>query len=83
MSFDLKKLNDKFFTDPDWSQMEEVIMDYLAPMRSVANIPSDLTNDQIATEVRGRQLMLESMDKFLADSKIITRRLTKTTTNYK
>jgi hypothetical protein len=70
---DLKKLNEKFFTDPDWREMEELIMEYLEPFRSVLDVPSSLTNDQIATEVRGRQMMIRQLDKFLADTKMITR----------
>lgn len=80
---DLKKLHDKFFTDPDWSEMEELILSYIEPFRSVMNIPQGLTNDQIATEVRGRQLQVEQMEKFLADTKIVTRRLTDGKISYK
>jgi len=74
MSVDLKKLTEKFFTDPDWSMMEELILEYIEPMASSMNINTKMSNDEIATEVRGRQLAYESLSKFLEDSKIITRR---------
>jgi len=71
MAYDLVQLRDKFFSDPDWRQMEELLNEYLEPMRSVLNIPDDLTNDQLATEVRGRKLTIEKLEKFLSDSHII------------
>ena len=83
MSYDLKKLRDKFFTDPDWSEMEELIEEYLAPMRDTENIPDNLSNDQIASEVRGRKLIIRSLDKFLADSGIISGRIRKQVPKYK
>ena len=83
MTIDLKLLHEKFFTDPSWGDMEELILEYLAPFRSVMNVDTKKTNDEIATEVRGRQLMLENLDRFLEDSKIITRRLNKNDNNYK
>lgn len=80
MTVDLRKLNEKFFTDPDWAMMEELILSYIEPLRSVETIDSKLSNDQIATEVRGRQIAYDSMDRFLKDSKVVTRKLTAPTT---
>lgn len=77
----LEKLHAKFFTDPDWSIMEDFILSYIEPFRSVANIPTKLTNDQIATEVRGRQLMVEQLEKFLDDARMIKSRKNLKNTN--
>jgi len=73
MAVDLKKLHEKFFSDPDWKMMEELIQGYLEPFRSVEAIGSDLSNDQIATEVRGRQLLIKQLEKFLSETGIISR----------
>lgn len=75
MSYDLKKLRDKFFSDPDWKEMEELIQEYILPFRDVENIVSNKTNDEIASEVRGRQLMVKQLDKFLSDTGIISGRI--------
>lgn len=83
MTVDLKKLNDKFFTDPDWREMEELIETYLAPFRDVMGIKTTLSNDEIATEVRGRQLMIENLDKFLSDSSVLRSKNTRQTISYK
>ncbi len=74
MTVDLKKLHEKFFTDPDWSMMDEMIRSYIEPFKSVENIPTKLTNDQIATEVRGRQLMVNALETFLSDAQAIKSR---------
>lgn len=83
MDFDLKKLNDKFFTDPDWKEMEGLIENYLAPFRDVMDIKTTMSNDEIATEVRGRQMMIENLDKFLSDTKIIRSKINKPTNSYR
>lgn len=72
---DLRKLYDKFFSDPDWVMMEELIRTYIDPLQSVTTINAKMSNDEIATEVRGRQIAYESLDRFLTDSKIITRKI--------
>lgn len=77
---DLQKLNEKFFTDPDWAMMEELIRGYIDPLKSVGTIDPKLSNDQIATEVRGRQIAYEQLDRFLTDTKIITRKFEPQTT---
>ncbi len=83
MSYDLKQLNERFFTDPMWGDMEELLMEYLLPFKSVENIAKGLSNDQIATEVRGRQLMVEQLERFLSDTKIIKQRLDRPLNSFK
>lgn len=84
MAIDLKKLHEKFFTDPDWREMEELIESYIAPFRSVSGVVTKgMSNDEIATEVRGRQLMVEQLDKFLEDTKIVRSRINREPISYK
>lgn len=83
MAIDLKKLNDKFFTDPDWVMMEELLQEYLAPFRDVLNIKNTMSNDEVASEVRGRQLMVEQLDKFLEDTRVIRSKINKPIQSYK
>jgi hypothetical protein len=72
---DIQKLKDKFFTDPDWSVMEELLREYITPLESALNIDATWSNDQIATEVRGRQLAYNSIDKFLVDAGVLKPRI--------
>jgi hypothetical protein len=72
---DIEKLKAKFFTDPDWAMMEELIRSYTTPLESSLNIDVNLSNDQIATEVRGRQLAVKSLEEFLTQSGILRPRI--------
>ena len=80
---DLKKLKDKFFTDPDWRLMEELIREYIDPLSSSLNIDTRLNNDQIATEVRGRQIAYGQLDRFLVDSGIAKPRIINEAVSFK
>jgi len=74
MAVDLKQLTERFFTDPMWKDMEELLRSYIDPFKSVETIDSSLSNDQIATEVRGRQLMVTQLEKFLTDAAVLKTR---------
>lgn len=61
----------KFTDDPDFHLLIDLIKEHLAPLESVSSIDRTLSNDQIASEVRGRQLSMESMSNFLSDISIL------------
>jgi hypothetical protein len=73
----------RFFADPQWVLVEQMIQDYLDPLQFVDTIPDDLTNDQLAAEVRGRKLTIKQLNKFLVDSGIVKGRALKEQFNYK
>ncbi len=83
MSVDLKKLKDKFFTDPDWREMEELIREYIEPLASSLNINPEMSNDQIATEVRGRQLAYKGLNDFLEQTGVLRPRPINQPTTFK
>lgn len=72
---DLKIIKEHFFQDPSWHLVEELIRSYLNPLESCLNIRADMSNDEIASEVRGRQIAYESLEKFLVDSGILKPRI--------
>ncbi len=77
---DIKLLKEHFFQDPSWHLVEDLIREYITPLQSCLNIRPDMSNDEIASEVRGRQIAYETLEKFLTDSGILTRPITKPTT---
>ncbi len=83
MSIDLKKLKDKFFTDPDWKEMEELIRSYIDPLESCLDINPQWSSDQIATEVRGRQLMYKGLNDFLEQTGVLRPRIINKPTTFK
>ena len=80
---DLKKLKAKFFTDQDWRLMEELIREYIDPLSSSLNIDVRLNNDQIATEVRGRQIAYKALNDFLEETKVLKPRAINQVTTFK
>lgn len=64
----------KFVLDPDWILIEEMIHEYLSPLKEISSVDMKRTNDEIATDVKARQLVIEQLDKFLRDSRILGRK---------
>lgn len=80
---DVKKLTEKFFTDPDWSMMEELLRSYIDPLQFVNTIDAGMSNDEIATEVRGRQLAYKGLDDFLTQSGVLKPRVSNDKPNFR
>jgi len=72
----------KFTQDRDWYLMEDLVKDYLSPLTEVSTIDVTKSNDEIATEVRGRQIAIDGLTKFLNEAKIINGNITTTKTNF-
>jgi len=72
---DIKLLKEHFFQDPSWHLVEELIQSYIDPLKSCLNIRPDMSNDEIASEVRGRQIAYEALNTFLVDSGIFKPRI--------
>ncbi len=83
MAVDLEKLKAKFFTDPDWGMMEELLRSYIDPLESVSNIDSKVSNDELATEVRGRQIAYKALNDFLEQSQVLKPRIINKVTSFK
>lgn len=65
----VKLCTENFFTHPNWENVIELINLYIEPLKSVENIDmSDKSNDEIATEVRARQITIEQLETFIRDS---------------
>lgn len=80
---DLKLLQEKFFSDPDWKMMEELLRSYITPLESSLNINTKLSNDEIASEVRGRQLAYKSLEDFLTGAGVLQPRIINKQTTFK
>lgn len=79
---DIKLIKEHFFQDPSWHLVEKLIRSYIDPLQSCLNIRPDTSNDEIASEVRGRQIAYESLDKFLSDAGILKPRITNETNRF-
>lgn len=78
-----KRISEKFFNDPDWALVEQMIVQYLEPLTGVDSVDTKRTNDEIATDVRARQLAIENLGKFLKDCRILRKQINNKVTTFK
>ena len=83
----LKTCTENFFTHPEWECVIEVIEYYLEDLKGIDSIDmKNKTNDEIATELRARQIVTERLKRFIDDSltlKKVKETVPKTTRKYK
>ena len=68
---DLQKLKEKFFNDPDWKMMEELILSYIDPMKNMTSVDTTQPAEHVKAEIIARNLAYDSLFTFLADSGIV------------
>lgn len=61
----------KFIQDPDWVYIEELFIAYMIDLVDLNSIPEGLSNDQIASEVRGRKILASRLSQFLNETGVI------------
>lgn len=71
----LIKLTNKFFTDPDWHLVEEVIRSYIEPLKDITGIDVKETADNVKAQVAGRIIAYQQMERFLKEAGILKERI--------
>lgn len=74
-------LRNKFFSDPDWSKVENIILDYIEPLTDMSTVDTNQTAETVKAEIIGRSLAYKSLYKFLQDSQIVSSPRLKTLKN--
>lgn len=69
-----QKLHEKFFSDPDWEHIEKIISGYINPLRDILNVDVTKDAEDVKAQVIARQHTFKSLDKFLTDAQVVTRR---------
>lgn len=65
----LKLCTQHFFTHPHWDSVVALINDYLEDLKGIDSIDiQGKTSDEVATELRARQITFERLNKFVEDS---------------
>ena len=71
---DEQKEKIKMFTqDRNWNLVVELFDSHIKPLRDIMTIDSQKSNDEIASEVRGRQLTIKGVSGFLKDAQITSK----------
>lgn len=66
-----QKLKDKFFSDPDWKLIEQMIMDFLDPMIEMSDVDLNQPAEHIKAELIGRQKLYRIMTDFLQQTGLV------------
>lgn len=67
------KLYQKFFTDPDWVEVEKIIMDYVNPLIEMSDVDTNQPAEHVKAELIGRQKIHKAMVEFLEQTGIVSR----------
>lgn len=71
MTIDLNKLKDKFFNDPDWVMMEELIRSYIEPLQNMKDIDVSQPAEHVKAEIIGRNHAYDALNNFMNDTRIL------------
>ena len=73
----------KFVNDPDWVLLEDMIHEYIEPLRDIDTIDISGTSDSVMADVAGRQKAYKAMTAFLRDCRILGKRSNINNNNFK
>lgn len=71
----METLITRFFQDPEWKNVEDMILKYIEPLRDFESIDLKQPAEHVKAEVIGRMLAYNSLKKFLEDTKLVNRPL--------
>lgn len=69
-----EKLHKKFFTDPDWSEVEKLIRGYINPLTDMSTVDTDQPAEHVKAEILGRNMAYDALSKFLEDCGLVSRK---------
>jgi hypothetical protein len=77
---DLERIHQKFVSDPDWRIVEQLLEQFVEPLKYVDNIDTKgKTADEVFALVEGRKLAIESLNNFLSEIRLLKTAVTKST----
>jgi hypothetical protein len=71
------KLYQKFFSDPDWALVEDIIEKHIEPLKDMNTLDLTQPAEHLKAEVVGRVLAYNSLADFLNESGIVQRKIEK------
>lgn len=75
-----KLLQDKFFSDPDWVHVQNLLQDRVDEFKNFDTIDTTQSAEAVKAEIIGRRIAYNALTEFLEQSNLLTRKETKTTT---
>lgn len=78
-----QKLNDRFFSDPEWANVEAMLFKHIEELKNMSTIDLKQPAEHVKAELIGRQLAYEGLLKFLNDTRFVHRPLPENTNHFK
>lgn len=66
-----KTVQERFYQDPEWKQIEDLIMEYINPLLDMSTIDLTQPAEHVKAEILGRTLAYDSLMKFIRQSKLV------------
>jgi hypothetical protein len=79
----MDKLQEKFFSDPDWKEVETMIERYMEPLMDMNTIDLTQPAEHIKAEVIGRTLAYNKLADFLNDCGLVQNKIQKVVNPYR
>jgi len=68
-------LQEKFFTDPDWKRVEDMLIDKMNQLHDMGTIDKKQPAEHVKAEVIARDLAYNALAEFLNETKLVGRKL--------
>lgn len=66
-----KELQRRFYSDPEWYQIEELIKEFIEPLLDMSSIDTTQPSEAVKAEIIGRRLAYKSLSDFIEQSKLV------------
>ena len=77
----LEDLRKRFFEDPQWALLDQLIREYIDPLKDMDDVDTNQPAEHVKAEIIGRKMTYDRLDKFLTDAQIVKGRALKEKTN--
>lgn len=64
-------LQNKFFQDPSWVEVEKLLMDFINPLIEMSDVDVNQPAEHVKAEIIGRQLLYKQVTEFLARTGLV------------
>lgn len=79
---DLQRIHEKFISDPDWKIVEQLIEQFIEPLKSIDSINTEgKTSDEVFAELKGNQTTYRVLNDFLNELRLVKTGVTKSAEN--
>lgn len=69
----IKELQEVFFQDPRWAEVEDMIMKFIDPLTDMNTLDLKQPAEHVKAEIIGRTIAYNSLKDFLTSTKVLSR----------